>query len=136
MKTFKEFLSESAPPSKKAEDWIKANKEEFKQQYGDSWEEVLYATAWKMFGAKEDTTTAGVALPDSPIKVSRFMGHDCIDLDEDEYNTCISGKQPFERWSNYIENESRRCAIQSAYHKSKKLIVRNEKTGAMSFLKR
>lgn len=138
MKTFLEFLSESAPPSKKAEDWILANKEKFKKQYPDNWEEVLYSTAWKIFGATEDTGTSGVANPDSPplIKTSKFMGYDCLDLDPDEYNKCITGKQPFARWVNYIENADRRSAIQDKYHKSEKLIVRCEKTGAMSFLKR
>lgn len=47
---FKYGLMEKAPPSKEAEDWIKANKQNFKDQYGDRWEEVLYATAYKMFG--------------------------------------------------------------------------------------
>ena len=38
-------LTEEAPPG--MEDWIKDRKEDFKKQYGDKWEEVLYATAWK-----------------------------------------------------------------------------------------
>lgn len=48
MISFKSYikLNEVAPPG--MEDWIKANKEEFKKQYGSKWEEVLYATAWKM----------------------------------------------------------------------------------------
>lgn len=53
MKSFSSFLNEVAPPGDKAEEWIKSNKEEFKKQYGDEWEEVLYATAWKMFGKSE-----------------------------------------------------------------------------------
>ncbi len=44
------LLKEKAPPSKKAEDWIKSNKAEFKKQYGKDYKRVLYATAWKMFG--------------------------------------------------------------------------------------
>lgn len=39
-------INEVAPPG--MEDWIKDRKEEFKKRYGDRWEEVLYATAWKM----------------------------------------------------------------------------------------
>ena len=39
-------MFEDAPPG--MEDWIKSNKERFKKQYGKDWEEVLYATAWKM----------------------------------------------------------------------------------------
>jgi hypothetical protein len=41
---FSEFY-ESAPPG--MEKWIKDRKPEFKKRYGDRWEEVLYATAWK-----------------------------------------------------------------------------------------
>lgn len=38
-------LNEKAPPG--MEKWIKDRKAAFKKQYGDRWEEVLYATAWK-----------------------------------------------------------------------------------------
>jgi hypothetical protein len=38
-------LQESAPPG--MEKWIKDRKPEFKKRYGDRWQEVLYATAWK-----------------------------------------------------------------------------------------
>jgi hypothetical protein len=48
-------VEESAPPGKKAEDFIKSNKASFKDRYGDRWEEVLYATAWKKFGKKEES---------------------------------------------------------------------------------
>lgn len=43
---------ESAPKSKEAEDWILKNKSSFKKRYGDEWEQILYATAWKIFGNK------------------------------------------------------------------------------------
>ena len=39
---------EEAPPSDKAERFIKKNKNTFKDKYGDRSKEVLYATAWKM----------------------------------------------------------------------------------------
>lgn len=45
-----EIVYEVAPPGEDAESFIKKNKEEFKDRYGDRWEEVLYATAWKQFG--------------------------------------------------------------------------------------
>jgi hypothetical protein len=48
-------LKEVAPPSKEAEEWITSNKDNFKKQYGDNWEPVLYATAWKRFGKNEST---------------------------------------------------------------------------------
>lgn len=133
MKSFIQFLQESAPPSKKAEDWVIANKDEFKAKYGDDWESVLYATAWKLFGEAMNTTD-GVDTPD--VKMGSFLGHPCIDLDEDEYQNCVVGKQPFARWNNYITNEKRCHAIKEIYHKSKSLLVRCEKTGSMSFLKR
>ena len=38
-------ILESAPPG--MEDWIKHRKADFKKRYGDRWQEVLYATAWK-----------------------------------------------------------------------------------------
>lgn len=47
-------LTEVAPPSKEAEEWITSNKDNFKKQYGDNWESVLYATAWKRFGKSKD----------------------------------------------------------------------------------
>ena len=48
-------VTESAPPGKKAEDFIKDNKESFKKRYGKKGEEVLYATAWKKFGNKKES---------------------------------------------------------------------------------
>ena len=38
-------VTEVAPPG--MEDWINDRKEDFKKRYGDKWESVLYATAWK-----------------------------------------------------------------------------------------
>ena len=38
-------IKEVAPPG--MEDWIKDRKADFKKRYGDRWQEVLYATAWK-----------------------------------------------------------------------------------------
>lgn len=43
-------LSEKAPPGKKAERFIRKRKKDFKKRYGDAWRQVLYATAWKLFG--------------------------------------------------------------------------------------
>lgn len=48
-------LKEVAPPGKKAEDFIKKSKADFKKRYGDRWQEVLYATAWKKFGPKKES---------------------------------------------------------------------------------
>lgn len=39
---------ESTPPGKGFEHWVHGRKADFKKRYGDRWERVLYATAWKM----------------------------------------------------------------------------------------
>ena len=44
---------EVAPKGEEAERFILKNKEAFKKRYGDEWEQILYATAWKMFGNKK-----------------------------------------------------------------------------------
>jgi hypothetical protein len=48
-------IVEKAPPGKDAENFIKDNKEKFKKQYGKKWQAVLYATAWKKFGPKNES---------------------------------------------------------------------------------
>lgn len=53
---FKESkVTEKAPPGKDAEDFIKSAKKDFKDRYGDKWEEFLYRTAWKKFGPKSES---------------------------------------------------------------------------------
>ena len=68
-------LNEVAPSGIEAEKWIKANKDNFKKQYGNKWEEVLYATAWKMFGESKNINAPQIkphietikeVAPDSP----------------------------------------------------------------------
>jgi hypothetical protein len=44
-------IKEVAPPG--MEDWIKDRKADFKKRYGDRWQEVLYATAWKRKNAEK-----------------------------------------------------------------------------------
>lgn len=44
---------EKAPPDKSIEDdFIKPNKSRFRRMYGDDWEQILYATAWKIYNRK------------------------------------------------------------------------------------
>src|SRR5210317_1918853 len=42
-------VKEAAPPSDKAEEFVKKNKADFKKRYGSKWKDVLYATANKVF---------------------------------------------------------------------------------------
>lgn len=83
------------------------------------------------------TTTGGVANPDSkPVFTkSKFMGHPCIDVDDKTYSDCIKGKKPFTRWAKYVEDESLRSEMKGMYQKNKKMLVRNNRTGGMVFLK-
>lgn len=48
----RESITEAAPPDPEIEKWIVANKAKFRKEYGDKWEEPLYATAWKMYNNK------------------------------------------------------------------------------------
>lgn len=44
---------EKAPPDKEIEDsFIKKNKSVFKKLYGKDWEQILYATAWKIYNSR------------------------------------------------------------------------------------
>lgn len=47
---YSEIIGEKAPPGKKAKRFIRRAKPDFKKRYGNAWKEVLYATAWKLFG--------------------------------------------------------------------------------------
>jgi hypothetical protein len=49
-----EAINEVSPPGKKAEAWIKSNKQNFIDQYGEKeGTKILYAKAWKMFGEQK-----------------------------------------------------------------------------------
>ena len=144
MLSFKEYwLLESSPPGTKAEDWVKANKEKFKKEYGeDKYEEVLYATAWKLFGKKEDAmpvnTTDGVANSDSqPLyKHYKVAETDYVEVDDETYNKCKFGKQKYERWNGYVADENLQRFIKTKFGNSKRMMVVNSNTGAHAFLKR
>ena len=66
MSKFTRYMLEVAPPGEKAERFIKKNKKAFTARYGDKGKNVLYATAWKMFGKKEsvdEAHSAGYKMP-------------------------------------------------------------------------
>jgi hypothetical protein len=152
MKSFQQFIKEKAPPGKKAEDWIKSNKQRFKDQYGNDWEQVLYAKAWKLFGEDIEeidlgltsliesmaasTSTNGVANPDSkPIfKKSTEFGHPCLEVDSNTYSKCMQGKIPFKRWKNYAESDIEN-ELKKMYHKTKRMLIKDSRTGSMIFIK-
>jgi hypothetical protein len=59
-------IKEVAPPG--MEDWIKHRKADFKKRYGDRWQEVLYATAWKRKNNESIDEATGL----SPELLSRY----------------------------------------------------------------
>jgi hypothetical protein len=56
--SFLKELHENAPPGKKAKNFIKHRKKDFQERYGDAWEQVLYATANKLFRKKHVKETS------------------------------------------------------------------------------
>lgn len=46
-------VSEVAPDDPEIEDFIVKNKSSFKKRYGEDWEKILYATAWKLYNQKK-----------------------------------------------------------------------------------
>lgn len=84
------------------------------------------------------TQTDGVALPDAKpmrIKKESFLGYPCLSVDSDTYSNCMKGKVPFKRWASYIPDETMRADVQSMFYKEKRLLLKNEATGAMAYIK-
>jgi hypothetical protein len=85
----------------------------------------------------EDTTsTAGVANPDAkPIGKSKFIGYNCVEVDDETYSNCIAGKERFARWVKYVGDDNLRGELKSMYNKNKRLLIKNSKTGGMVYIK-
>lgn len=83
------------------------------------------------------TTTAGMAGVDNPVqfKKSKFAGYPCIEVDDDTYMKCSQGKRKFARWRKYVEEEELEKYVKKNFHKEKKLLLKNSKTGSMVFIK-
>lgn len=117
----------------KKEEWIKSNKQRFKDEYGSNWEQVLYATANKMF-KEEMVTTGDVANAETPLfKKTKFMGHDCIEMDDESYQRCKMGKVKYERWASLIKDEELRKEVSKMYNRNGTLMISNGY--ASSFMK-
>lgn len=81
-------------------------------------------------------TSGAVAVADSPFRVSKVAGCDCIEVDADTYMRCKFGKRPYAKWSGYVEDEGLRSFVQKHYGKSKSLLIANKDTGVATYLKR
>lgn len=100
-------------------------------------EEIEVITLDEEGSAPVTSLTPGVANPDAaPVftKETHF-GHTCISVDPETYRRCIQGKQPFKRWSGYVEDEKLRNEMKDLFYKNKRLLVKNSETGHMSFIK-
>lgn len=96
----------------------------------------LYLSKAAVKESEVGVTTAAVAAPDSPFKVSRVAGCDCIEVDADTYMRCKFGKRPYAKWSGYVEDEGLRTFVQKHYKKSKSLLITNKDTGVSTYLRR
>lgn len=85
---------------------------------------------------EDTTTTAGIENPDAkPIGKTKFIGHNCIEVDDETYSNCISGKEKFARWVNYVGDDNLRKELKNMYNKNKRLLIQNSKTGGMVYIK-
>lgn len=83
------------------------------------------------------TTTDGVVNPDAKpmFKKSKYLGHPCVEVDDETYHKCIRGKQPFERWAKYVEDEDLRNEMRKTFQRSKRMLVMNSRDGSMAYVK-
>lgn len=87
------------------------------------------------------TTTSGVDNPDAKplsiknVKRKKVFGYPCFEVDSDTYFQCMHGKLPFSRWSSYISDETIRNEIKSTYQTNKKVLLQDEKSGSMVYIK-
>lgn len=85
---------------------------------------------------EDTTTTSNVDMPDAkPIVKSKFIGHNCIHVDDDTYSKCIAGKEKFARWVNYVGDDNLRSELKKMYNKNKRLLIQNTKSGTMVYIK-
>jgi len=68
-----------------------------------------------------------------------FAGVDVFNVNDDEYNNCKHGKKKHQRWSNYVDMDSKSGKRIYGYAKKnpkKSIIVQHNKTGHMIYLKK
>lgn len=111
-----------------------------------SWDQLkkdLQETPLNVAGSS-DGAIKGLGKPPEdgpPVKKKRkkFAGHEVFEVNSDEYNKCFHGRTKYERWSrkfdmtNLENTEIRKYAHR---HPTKPIIIQNEHTGEMMFLRR
>jgi hypothetical protein len=128
MKSFKKYLMESAPPSSEAEEWIVANKDKFKKEYGDDWESVLYATAWKMFGDKitEDSAPATSSTGPGIAMRPTVLGRPAYRIPHAAYVKLMSGKEKGKRWKEIIDDVELTSELKKRLYAGKDTVLQCE----------
>lgn len=72
------------------------------------------------------------------IKPGSFAGMSMFDVSDDEYTNVMVGRMPYERWARRLNmKKAGNAAIKTFAHRNPgvPIVVRNKKTGAMSFLR-
>jgi phosphopantetheine adenylyltransferase len=107
-------FTERAPSGKSAESFIKKNKDKFRKQYGENWEKVLYATAWKMFGKKEE-----LELTERPYKYAIEVG-DYIIASQDMKEYHVYKGDDYGDRDDFVQSfDNFKSAVKYAYDKMK-----------------
>lgn len=83
------------------------------------------------------TNTVGVENPDSKpmIKKTKVFGHPCVEVDSDTYHKCVKGKQPFERWAKYVEDETLRDEMRKTFQRNSRVLIMNSQDGTLAYVK-
>jgi len=122
---------EEAPPGE--EEWIKANKKRFIDQYGE--EEglkILYATAWKRHNNKSESFDLDEE------DNTRFAGCKVFDVDTNTFMQARYGKGKRDRYSKYVGSGDVGEEIRQYGRKNPRenVVLRDRSNGAMLYLRK
>ena len=98
------------------------------------------------------TTTSSVGTLTDPVErgvtpkkkkrkceIEKFIGSRVFEVSNDEYCRCLKGRNKYERWNKYFDTESTSGSSIKKYshkHPNNPIIIKDEKTGEMMFLRR
>jgi len=98
------------------------------------------------------TTTSSVGTLTDPVErgvtpkkkkrkceIEKFIGSRVFEVSNDEYCRCLKGRNKYERWNKYFDTESVSGSSIKKYshkHPNNPIIIKDEKTGEMMFLRR
>lgn len=91
-----------------------------------------------MSDSAPNSTGPSISNPDKPtasLKRGQFMGITRFDISDNDFANCIKGRKKWSRWKNTIENEENQKTLSAEFAKGKPIIVRNEITRSMVYLR-